>query len=149
MIRTAKRFLEAGADGLVFGALTADGSLDAHTLREFLAQTGATSVTFHRAFDESSNPRSVYEQLAGFPGVTRVLSAGAAPNVSHGARLLRELISREARPIVLVGGGVTQENLRDVVASTGAREIHVGTAARTAGRVDAAKVARLVDLLKG
>lgn len=148
MIRTAKRFVDAGAEGLVFGALTADGALDAPALHEFLAQTSGTCVTFHRAFDASSNPRSLYEQLAAFPNVTRVLTGGAAPDVSSGIPLLRELIARNAQPTVLVGGGLTQENLRDVIARTGAREIHVGAAARSAGSVDAAKVARLAELLK-
>src|SRR5690348_6628338 len=50
MIRTAKRFIEIGADGLVFGALTKDGELDTRVLSEFLARTQAGNVTFHRAF---------------------------------------------------------------------------------------------------
>lgn len=147
MIATAKRFIELGADGLVFGALMEDGTLDVPTLSEFLARTGSRNVTFHRAFDACPNPRALYEQLAAFPGVARVLTAGAAPDVSSGAPLLRELVALNARPIVLAGGGVTHENIREVVLSTGAREIHVGTAARTGGRVDAAKVRGLMAIL--
>lgn len=147
MIATAKRFVELGADGLVFGALTRDGALDVPTLSEFLARTGARNVTFHRAFDACPNPRALYNQLAAFPGVARVLTAGAAPEVSSGAPLLRELVALNARPIVLAGGGVTHQNIREVVMSTGAREIHVGTAARTGGRVDAAKIRGLIEIL--
>jgi len=147
MIGTAKRFIEIGADGLVFGALTERGDLDDRTLSEFLSRTAAGNVTFHRAFDACANPRALYEHLAGFPGVARVLTAGAAPDAPSGVPLLRELIARNARPIVLVGGGITHENLRDVLASTGAREIHVGTAARTNGRIDPAKVRRIVEIL--
>lgn len=147
MIATAKRFTEIGADGLVFGALRQDGELDGRVLGEFLARTEAANVTFHRAFDACPNPRALYDQLTAFPGVARVLTAGAAPDVSSGIPLLRDLIARNTRPIVLVGGGVTHENLCSVVTSTGAREIHVGAAARTDGRVDAAKVRRLLELL--
>ncbi|HET7812792.1 MAG TPA: copper homeostasis protein CutC [Candidatus Baltobacteraceae bacterium] len=148
MIDAAKRFMEAGADGLVFGALTGEGELDAQALTEFLAHTGCKSLTFHRAFDEAANPKVLYEQLAVFPGVARVLTAGAAANVLAGIELLKELIARDVRPIVLVGGGVTQANLRSILAATAAREIHVGTASRTGGRVDEAKVRRLAEILK-
>lgn len=148
MIDSANRFMSAGAGGLVFGALAADGTLDAHALNELLAHTGCQSVTFHRAFDESANPRVLYEQLAVFPGVARVLTAGAAPLAAAGIPLLRELIARNVRPAVLVGGGIARTNVRDIIEATGAREIHVGTAARMRGRVDAANVRRLAEILR-
>ena len=41
---------EAGADGLVFGALTPDGDIDVPLMKELMKASGACAVTFHRAF---------------------------------------------------------------------------------------------------
>src|SRR5205814_16785 len=52
-----------GADGVVFGALTADGDIDADLVRELLEAARPMQVTFHRAFDFAHNQDAALEAL--------------------------------------------------------------------------------------
>lgn len=145
---TAARFAALGPAALVFGALTLEGDIDVELLKAVIERTAPVQLTFHRAFDEVACPRAVYAALARFPAVTRVLTAGAAADAWHGRALLRELAAAGASPIVLAAGGITQSNVRALLCETGVREIHVGSAVRTQGRLDPWKIGRLSALIK-
>jgi copper homeostasis protein len=149
ILETVRGFYEIGARGFVFGALSKDRHVDRGLLTEFLQSAPVAEITFHRAFDACVNPEQAYADLSRFPNVTHVLSGGGARNALDGMPLLRRLIQRSTHPTVLVGGGVSSANVRDLIAATGAREIHVGAAARESGRIDGRKIERLVRLVKG
>ena len=57
-IRTCKRL---GADGVVIGALTAEGDIDSATCKRLIAATDGMSITFHRAFDMCRNPQKALD----------------------------------------------------------------------------------------
>ena len=61
-IRTCKQL---GVDGVVIGALTADGDIDTAICKELIAATDGMSVTFHRAFDMCRDSRKALEELSG------------------------------------------------------------------------------------
>src|SRR5690606_39759911 len=50
LVEDARLAREAGADGIVVGALQPDGSLDVETLRRVM-EAAQLPVTFHRAFE--------------------------------------------------------------------------------------------------
>ena len=52
-IKVAK---DLGADGLVFGCLRPDGSVDMEAMKPLMEAAGETPVTFHRAFDHRADP---------------------------------------------------------------------------------------------
>ena len=52
-IRTCKQL---GVDGVVIGALTADGDIDTELCKRLIAAADGMSVTFHRAFDMCRDP---------------------------------------------------------------------------------------------
>jgi copper homeostasis protein len=66
-----------GADGVVFGLLTAAGEVDAARTRDLLLLARPLSVTFHRAFDLTRDPFEALDSLAGL-GADRVLTSGQA-----------------------------------------------------------------------
>lgn len=69
---------EAGADGVVIGALTPDGEVDLPlTGRLIAAARPELAVTFHRAIDLTAEPLRALDQLLSL-GVERVLSSGGA-----------------------------------------------------------------------
>jgi copper homeostasis protein len=115
---------EAGAHGVVIGALTADGDIDRPTIERLLVAAGDRSVTFHRAFDMARDPFAALEELIAL-GIDRVLTSGQDSSVLEGAPLIADLIDRAAgRIVVMPGGGITARNIDRVIAATGAREVH-------------------------
>lgn len=116
---------ELGADGIVIGGLLPDFSIDLALVRSLLDEASGLPVTFHRAFDFTPDPAKSLESLAG-AGVQRILTSGGAPTAVEGATALRELVTRAgSRVVVMAGGGVREENVRDLVSVSGVREVHV------------------------
>lgn len=123
-IETAKSL---GADGVVFGLLNPDGSVDENHTRELLALARPLNVTFHRAFDVCRDPHEALETLCDI-GVDRILTSGQEPSVLEGADLIRDLVERAGdRTIILPGCGITPRNLDRILALTNATEVHIYT----------------------
>lgn len=119
-----RRAREAGADGVVFGCLTADGAIDRKAMERLMSVAEGLSVTFHRAFDYVVHPQKALEELIAL-GVDRVLTSGQQPTALQGADLLRELVQQaEDRIVVMPGCGVNEQNIQELARRTGAREFH-------------------------
>lgn len=113
-----------GADGVVIGALTADGDIDTSLCRRLIAAADGMSVTFHRAFDMCRNPQQALEELIAL-GCDRVLTSGQATTAEAGIRLLKELVEQAAgRIIIMPGCGVNSGDAAMILQETGATEIH-------------------------
>jgi len=119
------------ADGIVFGFLQPDGSIDlARTLR-LRKLAGSRQAVFHRAFDVTPDPLKALDQLIDL-NITRVLTSGQKNSVPEGADLIKRLIDyAKGRIEILPGGGIAAHNLQDVIQRTGAQQIHM-TAWKTA-----------------
>ncbi len=124
--------VSAGVDGIVIGALTAEGDVDTEACRRLIAAADGASVTFHRAFDLCRNSECSLEEIISI-GCDRILTSGLAPTAEQGIPMLRKLNDLAAgRIIILAGGGVTAENARGIIAATGVTELHA-SAKRTIG----------------
>lgn len=114
-----------GAAGIVLGALTAQGDVDTEATRALVAAARPLSVTFHRAFDYARDQESALDALIEC-GVDRVLTSGGAPSALEGAARLARLRERAAgRIVILAGGSITPDNVRDVIERSGATEVHL------------------------
>ena len=119
----------AGADGIVFGMLNADGTIDVELTRRLVARSRPAAVTFHRAFDMTPDPFAALETLIGL-GVERVLTTGQEATVLEGAETVAALVEAAGdRIIILSGGGMTPRTASRIVAMTGIREIHTAALA--------------------
>lgn len=144
--------LAAGADGVVFGALTEAGRIDAIACRELIACCARRPAVFHRAFDLVQEPLDAMEDVIRL-GFARILSSGGAISAAAGASRLAELADAARERIELMpGGGVRAENVVETLRTTGCRQVHAGcrttvsTAAGPLGcftEIDGAQVARL------
>jgi copper homeostasis protein len=125
MERDAELMLEHGADAVAFGVLTAEGAIDLERCRALVKRVGGgREAIFHRAFDVTPDPLTALEQLIDL-GVRRVLTSGQRASAAEGAGLIRRLIERaRGRIEVLPGAGITARNAAEVVARTGAGQIH-------------------------
>ena len=121
-LREAK---ELGADGVVFGILLPDGSIDVERMKQLVELALPMQVTCHRAFDMTANPYQAMEDLIGI-GVDRILTSGQQPTAMEGAALINTLISKSAgRIAIMPGSGVKEHNIAGLIGSTGAAEVHI------------------------
>lgn len=120
-VLTAKQL---GADGIVFGILSEDGKVDSARTRSLARFARPLSSTFHRAFDMSVDLNQALEDVI-HAGVDRVLTSGGEQNAEDGmASIVRMLTVAKDRIAVMVGGGIRETNVRQIIQGTGAREIH-------------------------
>jgi len=121
----ARALLQHGADGLVFGFLNADGTVNTDRTKEFVDLAEGKPCVFHRALDVVPDWKRALEQLIG-AGVTRVLTSGQQSNVFFALETIREMISFAGSAIeILPGAGITLENVDRVVAETGCAQVHL------------------------
>lgn len=119
-----KALKDAGADGIVFGILNPDGSVDVDRCRTLVELARPLPVTFHRAFDMVSDAFAALEAVVSL-GIERILTSGLESTSLEGAPLIAELVRRSAgRVTVVPGGGITERNIERILAQTGACEYH-------------------------
>lgn len=110
MLEDARLFLDHGADGIVFGFLHADGTVDAARTEAMVRLIGPRESVFHRAIDVTPDVTAALDTLISL-GVTRVLTSGQRPTVPEGVATLRAMIAHAAGRIeILPGGGITPDN---------------------------------------
>jgi copper homeostasis protein len=120
-IAVAKEF---GADGVVIGALTADGEIDAGRLAELITMASPMRVGFHRAFDKVRDQDEALELLVSLQ-VDHILTSGAAETAMQGAPRIKQLVERAGDRIgIIAGGSVTAANAPTLVGITGVQSVH-------------------------
>ena len=126
MIRDIIACAQMGVDGVVIGALDPFGNVDVDACRAMVAvaKHHGMSVTFHRAIDRACNIMAALEDVISV-GADRVLSSGGKPTSLEGLETLARMNAAAAgRVIIMPGGGVNAENIRQILEGTGAQEIH-------------------------
>ena len=124
MLQSIRDCKTAGVNGVVIGALRYDGSVDTDTLSRLVSEAGSLDITFHRAFDESSDLTKALEDIVGL-GIRRILSSGGCPTAYEGRFVLRELILQAAGRIsIMPGCGIRASNIEEIASVTGAKEFH-------------------------
>jgi copper homeostasis protein len=114
-----------GADGVVFGILQSDGSLDVERNKALVELARPLKVTCHRAFDMTNDPHTALEACieAGFD---RILTSGQQASVFKGKQLVAALVQKAAgRIVIMPGAGVNEDNVQELIETTGAREVHI------------------------
>lgn len=134
MLADAELLLGHGADGLVFGCLHADGSVDAERTAAVVRLAGSRETVFHRAFDVTPDPFAALDVLIHL-GVTRLLSSGQRPNALDGAANLAAYHSYVGgRLQILPGSGINLENVEEVLRRTGCDQVHASLSGRVEDR---------------
>ena len=119
-----RQFRELGADGVVTGVLTPEGTVDETAMAWLLEGAGELEVTLHRAFDMTRDPVEALEAAVRL-GCRTILTSGQEKDALTGAETLRAVRERAAgRLAIMAGGGVRKENIRELSARTGVRTFH-------------------------
>jgi copper homeostasis protein len=112
------------ADGIVFGILNQDASIDLARCRELLDCARPMSATFHRAFDMSRDLTQSLTDLISL-GFDRLLTSGGEQKVEDAIMVIASLRSLAADHIALIiGSGVNSDNVQRLIGQTGVREVH-------------------------
>ncbi|MBQ5777092.1 MAG: copper homeostasis protein CutC [Bacteroidaceae bacterium] len=115
---------QCGADGVVIGALTAEGDVDVQVCNRLIKAAEGMSITFHRAFDMCRNPFLALEDIISL-GCHRILTSGQAASAYAGITLIKQLVeAAQGRISIMPGCGVNATNATAILNSTGCYEIH-------------------------
>lgn len=126
MFEDAKALLDAKADGLAFGFLFEDGSIDVEKNKRMvdLIHSYHKEAVFHRAFDCAKDPFEAMEALIAI-GVDRVLTSGLEAKAYDGRALIKQLQEKYGQQIeILAGSGVNASNAKALMDETGIQQVH-------------------------
>ena len=145
LLEDARLLLDAGVDGLAYGALDLKGELNVEYLRQVYELCGERALVCHRAFDQLADQRRGLEQLIDC-GVRRILTSGGANTAELGLARLAELQDwARGRIEILPGSGINSTNALRIAEVSGCRQLH-GTF--RADPVEIAEVFRAVASLR-
>ena len=116
--------VEAGAQNIVFGALTPDNEIDTDALETVSIAAQGLPITFHMAFDEVTDQEKAIDQLVEF-GVDKILTHGGPLDQPLNTDKLKSLIDYAKGKInIIIGGGVNAENFENLAQLTGTNYVH-------------------------
>jgi copper homeostasis protein len=129
MRKDAENFLQNNADGIVFGFLHEDKTVDIERTKQMcdLIRSYRKEAVFHKAFDEIDDLDKACMQLIDC-GVDRILTSGKAvyPDILKGCEIISDLNRKYGNRLqFLPGGGVRIENIKDVITTAGSGQIHM------------------------
>lgn len=113
----------AGATGVVFGVLTADGRVDVERTRELVKAAEGMETTFHRAVDMAADYRQAVEDVIA-TGCSRILTSGSYDKAIDGIENIAEAVAvAKGRIEIMAGSGVVAANAAQL-AATGVDALH-------------------------
>lgn len=125
MAEEIRHFREAGANGVVIGALAPDGTMDLEAMKFLREAAGSMEVTLHRAFDMCRDPEEMLEQAVEL-GIHNILTSGQQESALKGAGLLKKLQDQAAGRIkILAGAGIHAGVIRELYEKTGILDYHM------------------------
>lgn len=127
MKNEAKDLIEAGADGIVFGFLNEDSTINIERTKEMVSIIKPKEAIFHKAFDSTKNLEESIKILIDC-GIDRVLTSGGAVSLEiiEGCKILGKLNDKYKDMIeILPGGGVREHNVIDILKESKSNQIHM------------------------
>ncbi len=117
-------FKKLQVNGFVFGILNSDNFINVSQNTELVALAKPFPCTFHRAFDEVSNPFLSLEEIITC-GFQTILTSGQSQNVVGGVNQLAALVKKaNTRIEIMPGGGLRSTNVRFIQEETKAKWFH-------------------------
>ena len=154
MCEDIKMVKNLGYEGVVIGALNANGDLDVPAIKKMMAAGEGMKFTFHRAIDACNNPLDAMETLISL-GFDKVLTSGCKPTAYEGIDMIREMQTLFGDRInIMAGGGINEKNVERIISATGITNVHASLTSPVAegfdntGAIMAYKISNLERIKK-
>ena len=132
MLRDIDYARKAGATGVVFGILTADGKVDVERTRALVEAAGDMETTFHRAVDMTEDYIAAVEAVIE-AGCKRILTSGGYDKAIEGkANIARAVEISRGRIEIMAGSGVVAANAKELI-DLGVDALHFSAKTMVAG----------------
>lgn len=131
LVGLAGDYLAVGAEGVAFGFLDSDLTVDVEVCEHLAGALDGVPWTFHRAFDASLETSLAWRRVARLPGVDAVLSAGSSRGLDAGHDELtdRAAADPDVARLLMAGGGLRGEHVPWLMRA-GVRQFHVASSVR-------------------
>ena len=114
-----------GVEGVVFGALNPDNTLNVEAIEQLTKAAKPLKVVIHKAIDATPQPLEALEQLLEINGIDTVLTSGGRSNAFDGTETLKAMLKRAGDKLeIMPAGKITQFNLQELHAQLGAKFYH-------------------------
>jgi len=114
-----------GVEGVVFGVLNKDLTIDINSTKRLVEASSSLKVTFHKAIDITKDPLFTLKRLCEIPGITNVLSSGKEKTAEDGAKLLKQMIQLTKDHLTIIPAGkITYNNIHYIHELINAEEYH-------------------------
>lgn len=124
MLRDIATCAILGCDGVVIGALDAQGDVDETVCRHLISAAGELGVTFHRAFDAARDQARALGTIVEL-GCERILTSGGEANALAGAERIAGFVKQAgSRLHMMAGAGLDASNIVEVARRSNAHEFH-------------------------
>ncbi|KAJ7492309.1 copper homeostasis CutC domain-containing protein [Mycena latifolia] len=138
MLEDIRVFKRHGVQGVVLGALKADGRVDIDVTKRLVDEALPLQVCFHRAFDMTRHADEALRDVMRIGGISRILTSGHGPQVGDPESLktlesLCQTIQKLAEDLpwvlsILPGSGINSKTvgpILDALLPLGLMEIHL------------------------
>lgn len=133
MKQDATALIAEGVEGMVFGILREDGTVDSERCEEMMRHISHESMklpkrvttVFHRAIDVTPDWRKALEDIIAI-SFDRVLTSGQMPDANDGSDTIAAMVkAADDRIEIMPGSGVRVETAKQLVEKTGVKSIHL------------------------
>lgn len=135
MLLDIERARTAGATGVVFGILTADGRVDVERTRRLVEAAKGMETTFHRAIDMANDYEQAVEDIIA-AGCKRILTSGSYDKAIDGIGNIAKAVEiSRGRIEIMAGSGVVAANAK-ALADVGVDALHFSAKRMVAGGME-------------
>lgn len=139
---------EHNINGVVFGILKEDNTVNVEANKSLKQLAGPLSVTFHRAIDQCAKINEEFQKLIDI-GIDRVLTSGGQSSAPAGINVLADLQKQFGTQIrIMPGGGIRSANLSQLMESN-CFEFHSAATTGTDIITDSLEVQTMRAILSG
>jgi copper homeostasis protein len=131
---------EHNINGVVFGVLNPDNTIDVKANKELVELAKPMSVTFHRAIDECVDIKKALGEIIGL-GFNMVLTSGGKQNALEGIETLKNCQEKFGEKITIIpGGGIRSNNIGLIAKETGCIQFHSAALTNSSDIADANEI---------